>query len=68
MNYGFVKLYRSILDWEWYQDVNTKSLYLHLLLKANHEPKRWMGIEIGRGQLVTGRKQLSVELGMSERA
>jgi len=43
-------------------------LFIHLLLKANHEPGRWQGIEIKRGQLVTGRKQLSKETGISERS
>ena len=37
---GFIKLYRSMLQWEWYDDVNVKVLFLHLLLKANYEEKK----------------------------
>jgi len=50
---GFVKLYRSMLKWEWYDDINVKVLFLHLLLKANYEDKRWRGIEIKKGEIVT---------------
>ena len=63
---GYVKIHRSLIDWEWYKDVNTKSLFIHLLLKANHAPGKFMGIDIKRGQLVTGRKALSAETGLSE--
>ena len=30
----YVKISRKILDWEWYTDINTKVLFLHILLKA----------------------------------
>ncbi len=65
---GYIKLYRSILDWEWYTDVNTYRLFLHLLLKANYEPKKWRGRVVERGQVVTGRLALAQELKISERA
>lgn len=65
---GWIKLHRQFLDWEWYKDTNTKSLFLHLLLCANREAKKWQGITIDRGQLATGRKQLSAELGISEQS
>ena len=31
---GFVKLPRSLLEWRWYGDLNTRSLYIHLLMTA----------------------------------
>lgn len=65
---GWVKLHRKLLDWEWYDDINVRILWLHLLLKANHKDKKWHGLIIRRGQLVTGRKELSEETGLSERA
>lgn len=64
---GWIKIHRSILDWEWYKDINTKILFLHLLLKANHKEKKYQGFLIKRGQLLTGRSQLSNELGLTER-
>ena len=50
---GWIKLHRKILDWEWYDDINTKVLFLHLLLTANHEEQKWRGKIIERGQLIT---------------
>ena len=64
---GFIKLYRSMLDWEWYSDINVKILFLHLLLKCNYEPKKWQGINIDRGQFVTSIKNLSSEVGLGEK-
>lgn len=63
---GFVKLQRKILDWEWYNDIPTKTLFIHLLLKANFKDKKWKGHDIKRGQVLTGRKILSDETGLSE--
>ena len=49
---GYIRLYRSLLNWEWYQDRNTKAVFLHLLLTANYEPQKWQGIVVERGQIV----------------
>lgn len=62
---GWIKVHRKILDnpiierplWCW--------LWVYLLLKANHEDKKFIfnnqDIVINRGQLLTGRKQLVKE-------
>jgi len=50
---GFIKLHRSMMEWEWYKDINVKTLFLHLIFAANYEDKRWQGIEVKRGQLVS---------------
>ncbi len=65
MNDGFIKLFRKFKQWEWYSDVNTKVLFLHLLLSANHTDKSWRGITVKRGQIVVGLESLSIELGLS---
>ena len=62
---GFIKLYRSMLHWEWYDDKNVKVLFLHLLLKANYEEKRWRGNKIEKGQLLTTVTTLSKETGLT---
>lgn len=64
---GWVKIYRSILTWEWYSDINVRVLFIHLLLKANHAPKSWRGIEIQAGQLVTSLSRLEQETGLSQK-
>ena len=64
---GFIGIYRKMMKWEWYQDHNTKAVFLHLLLLASHEGGRWQGQSIERGQLITGRKRLAKDLKLSER-
>lgn len=68
LEFGYVRLYRSLLNWEWYTDINTKSVFLHLILTANYEPKKWRGITVERGQRVYSRATIAAELHMSERS
>lgn len=63
---GFIKLHRKFLDWEWYQDMPVKCLFIHCLIKANHVDKKWKGITIHRGEFVTSRETLAIETGLSE--
>lgn len=62
---GFIKLYRSLLNWEWYDDINTKTLFLHLLLTVNYEDKKWHGMEINRGSRITSLAKLAEETKLS---
>ena len=65
MDKGWIKIHRKILNWEWYSDVNTKVVFLHLLLKANHEEKNYKGNIIGVGECLTSVASLSRELNLS---
>jgi hypothetical protein len=70
MNQGWIKLHRRLLD----NPIITKPSYCHLwtvlLLKASHTTSQfiWNGqrCTLQPGQLLTGRKQLSIETGISE--
>ncbi len=62
---GYIKLHRSILSWEWYGDIVTKSLFLHLLLTVNIKDARWQGVDVPRGSRVCSLKTLSEETGFS---
>lgn len=62
---GYIPLQRKILGWQWYTDVNTCHLFIHLLLNANHEEKHWRGVKVLPGQLITGRESLSANTGLS---
>ena len=64
--HGFIMLNRSILDWEWYDDVNTKSVFIHLLLTAAFKDGSWHGIDIRRGQVITSLPSLSAQLGLTK--
>lgn len=61
----YIKLFRKMINWEWYTDVNTKVLFLHCLLKANWKPGSWKGIHYERGQFITSLNSLAVETGLS---
>jgi hypothetical protein len=64
---GFIKLWYALKDWEWADDPNTLSLWIHLLMEANWKDKEWKGHTIKRGQLVFGRSAWSKKTGLSER-
>lgn len=65
MDDGYIKIFRSLKSWEWYQDSNTKDVFLHLLLNAQWEDSRFRGHDIPKGSLVTGYTALSNQLGIS---
>lgn len=62
---GWIKLHRKIVDWEWYDDVPTKSLFIHLMILANHKENKWRGQVIEKGSLVTSISSLSQQTGLS---
>jgi hypothetical protein len=64
---GWIKTYRALKEWEWYQDSRMVHLFIHLILSANHTDKKWHGKTIKRGQMVTGLKAIRQETGLSFR-
>ena len=66
MTDGWIKLYRKITEWEWYTVPSMAHLFIHLLLTANQRDKRWKGILIKRGQLVTSVNRLADQTGLSK--
>jgi hypothetical protein len=64
-NQGFIKVYRKILEWEWFTDPNTSHLFMYLLLSANYTPQKWHGNVIQRGQLLTNLKEIQKDTGIS---
>ena len=68
MNEGFVKIYRSLLDWEWLGDANTSRVFIYLLLRANWKPNRWRGIEIKRGETLETSEGIARVLNMSRQS
>lgn len=67
-NGGYIKLYRKMMDWEWYADSNTKCVFLHLLLSAQYEPCRYKGIQLEAGQVITSVHDISEQTGVSVRS
>ena len=65
MDRGWIKIYRSLLDWEWFDDAETVKLFIYILLSANYEDKKWRGMVVERGQYVTSLGSLSEILRLS---
>ena len=63
----YIKLYRSLIDWEWYKNINTKVLFIHMLLKANWKDGRFEGKIIPRGSFVSSLSKLSDETDLTIR-
>ena len=65
---GFIKLYRSLINWEWFTDQNTFRLFIYCLLRANYSDTNWRGIEVKRGSFVTSLGTLAQEVGISKQS
>ncbi|RAJ17819.1 hypothetical protein [Olleya aquimaris] len=63
---GFILLHRDIIEWEWYHSPEVFRLFIHLTLKANYNDKKWQGVQVKRGQLITSIAHLSSELMLSQ--
>ena len=62
---GWIKLHRKFLEWEWYTDSKMVHLFIHLLLSASIEDRKWKGIVLQRGQLATTYPELSKKTGLT---
>jgi len=62
---GWIKLHRSIKDWEWYDDVNVRLTFLHCLVEANFKDNRFKGTLFPRGSFPCGRDQLAKDIGIT---
>lgn len=57
----YIKLSRNILSWEWYSDINTCRLFIHMLLKANWREGNFRGTTVPRGSFVSSIGKLAEE-------
>lgn len=64
-DFGFVCLFRSFLEWGWYTDINTKVLFIHMLLKANWKEGNFKGAMVPRGSFVSSIAKLVEETGLT---
>jgi hypothetical protein len=62
---GWIKIYRKLCQWEWYNISEMVHLFIHLLLNANREQGEWRGVKIERGQILTGLNSLHKETNIS---
>lgn len=64
-NNGWIKLHRQLLEWEWYGDINVRILFIHCLLKANHQDNKWRGVLVKKGTFVSSYGKLSKQTGLT---
>lgn len=62
----YIKLHRSMLEWEWYGNINTKVLFIHMLLRANWKERKFEGKVIERGSFVSSIDNLSKETDLTK--
>lgn len=62
----FIQIHRKILEWWWYNDINVKVLFLHILFTANYTEKVWRWVTILPWQLLSWRKSLSKDTWLTE--
>lgn len=66
MSGDYIKLSRSILDWEWWSDINTYRVFTYMLLKANWKDGSFKGVSVPRGSFVSSLGKLSEETKLTE--
>lgn len=62
---GFICLFRNFLGWSWYLDINTKVLFIHMLLKANWKDGKFRDTTVPRGSFVSSIAKLAEEIGLT---
>lgn len=62
---GYIKLYRSLTSWEWYDEPNTLRVFLHLLLTVNYENRKHKGKVIKKGSRLVTSDDLEKELNLT---
>jgi hypothetical protein len=67
MDKGWVKINRSLVDWQWWSDHNATRLLLYLIVSVNYEDKKWKGELIKAGSMVLSWGTLSKKVGLSLR-
>lgn len=67
MGAGKIWLDRKILDWEWWNDINTFRLFTYCLLKANWKDSKFQGVDVPRGSFVTSVTNLANNTNLSVR-
>lgn len=68
MDETFVKLYRKFIYWEWFHDDKMVKLFIYLLVMASYKKNKYLGYDLERGQLITGRKRISKDTGLQPRS
>ena len=61
----YLKIFYSLMDWEWFHDPNTLLVFIHLLLLANRKPQKYEGSVINRGEVLASFDFLAKNSGLA---
>lgn len=64
---NYIKIDRKILEWEWYSNINTCRLFIHMLLKANWKDGKFEGKVVPRGSFISSYPTLERETQLTNR-
>lgn len=64
---GYIKLHRSLLEWELWDDHSATRVLTYLMLAVNWQEKRWMGVTVAPGSLVTSYGSIATRCGLTEK-
>ena len=62
---GYLRLYRQLLDWEWFDNSYMVHLWIYFLLKANYQDSKWHGIDVPRGSFITSLDSICKDTGLT---
>ncbi len=62
---SYIKIHRKILEWEWYKNQHTKTVFFHCLLKAYWKDTKIEGKIIPRGSFISSIAKISEELALT---
>lgn len=63
---GWVTLHRKFLQWEWFDKPEMVQLFIYLLLMAGHTERKYRGVVLQRGELVTSMPAIMKDTKLSE--
>lgn len=62
---GWIKLYRSLQDWQWWSDEKMVKFYFYLLMNANTRDSYADGVLIPRGSLIVSYSMMEHDCGFT---
>jgi len=65
---GYIYLYRTLKNWRWYKHLETRCIFIDLLLSASYQDRQVGEITLEPGQVITSIRRLSADNGISERS
>lgn len=59
MNEPYIKLFKRIVDWQYFGDAHVLQLLIYLLATVNFKTEKWRGITIKAGQKITSIEKMA---------